>query len=191
MTPKSFEGSFVRNRFTGGWDDESSYLGKHLGWLGMFLTFQLGSARHLRADALVDAISSGRFLEYDQATGKYAVGVLHRGLLDLHRHLGLLKRATEMGDLTDLGNRLIQGNRGRPEQTVRVRNVELLVACCVYDQFENATTLLRAVYLALEGDATALRTIRLRTESPIPEMSSGVEAETPTPQMIRDWLSQK
>jgi len=191
MVPRSFEGSFVRKRFKGGWGDESCYLGKHLGWLGMFLTFQLGSARHLRADALADAISSGRFLEFDQATGKYAVGVVQQGMLDLQHHLGLLQRSAEMSDLSAQGKRLIHSYRGRQEQNVQISNGDLLIACCVYDQFENVTALLRAVYLALEGDDTALRTVRLRTESPIPEMSNGVEAETPTPQMIRDWLSQK
>lgn len=188
MTPKSYEGSFVRTRFQGGLDDSSNYLGKHLGWLGVFLTFGLGEVRNLRTDALADAVSSGRFLDLDRGTGTYTVGALQRGMLALQNRLGALSRAAGSGEASEQGRRLILENRGRQEREVWVRNRDLLIACCLYDQFEHVTALLRAVYRGLDGDDSLLRSVEPGVVSPIREMSEGIEAETPTPGMISDWL---
>ncbi len=181
--------SFARKRFLDSLDDESSYKGNDLVWLGMFLLTSGNVGKRLKTTTLQEAITSGEFLDFDKATGTHTVGPLQQALLELE---GQIKRLCNTpSDVFDVRTQLLKDERIKKNRQAMfpMPNHTLVMPFAVHDMIENVISLCRAIHLALEGDANELANVKLHPSSPIHDESEQIQREKVSLDDVRNWLN--
>ena len=190
LTPLTTWSKYARERFSGGFNDKSTYRADHLIWLGMFLLTSGQLGKRFNVSILKEAIISGEFLDFDKQTGSHAIGPFQRALLDLEHHIERLRDFPENPSALEL----LQDHKLKTNRKAEITkdNQELVVAFAFHDLIENVISLCQAIYWALEGDEEELKDIRLHPSSPVKEEIEKIKNERPTFEEVQKWLrSQK
>lgn len=169
---------FARGCLAGGFSDVSSYKGKYLCWLGMFM-IGVGKVRSLARHALDEALTSGEFLDLDPQTGRFTAGRLQQALLQTAERLRHL--ADLVGDRHWLETRVrvLDRYKRAGDEAHRVPNDDLLNVFAVHDRIHDLHDLFRAVYKALDGDDGLIDNLKLRPTTPITQEAVRVEKGEP------------
>ena len=178
-----------RSQVQGGFGDSSSYSGKQLSWLAIFILCHANVGMRIQLAALRDAIQSGVFLEADLETGRLIVGPLQASLYQLNEQVERFS-AFSVTDLFSIGQKLAanQAYKSRREDTFHVRNDELVVPFAVHDAIENVLTLAGTVYRTLVRDDGNVEQVELRPSSPFVTEAERVSEERVTRSQTRAWL---
>jgi len=189
VRPVTHWSSFARKCFSGSLNDESSYKGNYLVWLGMFLLTINNVGKRLKTTALQEAITSGEFLDFDKATRMHTVGPLQEALLELEGQIERLRNPPS--DVFDVGMQLLKDERikNNRQALFPVPNYILVMPFAVHDMIENVISLCQAIHLALEGDASELANVKLHPSSPIHDESEQIQREKVSLDEVRNWLN--
>lgn len=177
VQPVTHWSSFARKCFLGSLDDESSYKGKYLVWLRIFLLTRCNVGKQLKSTTLQEAITSGEFLDFDKATGTHTVGPLQQALFELAGQIERLRNTPS--DVFDVTIKLLKDERIKKNRqaTFRMPNDTFVMPFAVHDTIENVISLCQAIHLALEGDASELAHVKLHPSSPIHDESEQIQRE--------------
>ncbi len=180
----------ARQQLTGGFGDSSTYEGKYLVRLGMFVLWAGGVGKNLKTMFLDEALNSGEFLEFDHQQDSYVVGKVQQALINLKDQIERLRFGEEAFSALKR-QQLVEAFKPKKNQTaVRVTNDELVLVFAAHDLQANIVRLSEAIYQALDGNPSAIDKLNLYPSSPFVEENERISEERPTTSAIQAWLSQ-
>jgi len=178
----------ARAKFRGGADDSSTYTGRDLVHLYIFLISVGNIGLYMGVRALWEAITSGEFLDFDKTTGAFTVGPLQNAMVELATHIDRLRHIPP-ATVWEVAMKLLTPEiKSRREEEFTKQNVGLLAAFVFHDLIENIASLCRGAYRALDGDQHALGEVHLLPSSPLEGEPTKIERETPSIPDVEKWL---
>jgi Domain of unknown function (DUF4062) len=140
----------ARAKIKGSMAGDSVYTGMELTQLMLFLVFRGSIGTHFRDMILHEAILSGRFLDYDMATGAKYVGPLQEALIAVLQQIKMCRNMMNQENISRLIGLLMNPVYAKNlEATYSLKNVDLGLLFTVHDCVLNIRKMIRAIYRTL------------------------------------------